>query len=72
MPVKYKMDVLKALKDAGYSTYRIQKEKILGQRTLQRIRKGKDISFEVLGRLCELLQCQPADILEYVEEDNSQ
>ncbi|MBR1555183.1 MAG: helix-turn-helix domain-containing protein [Oscillospiraceae bacterium] len=72
MPVRYKIDVLKSLKDAGYNTSRLRKEKIIGERTLQRIREGKDISFEVLGRLCELLQCQPADILEYVEEDNYQ
>ena len=72
MPVRYKIDVLKSLKDAGYNTSRLRKEKIIGERTLQRIREGKDISFEVLGRLCELLQCQPADILEYVEEDNNQ
>ena len=72
MPVRYKIDVLKSLKDAGYNTSRLRKQKIIGERTLQRIREGKDISFEVLGRLCELLQCQPADILEYVEEDNYQ
>ena len=72
MPVRYKIDVLKSLKDAGYNTSRLRKEKIIGERTLQRIREGKDISFEVLGRLCELLQCQPADILEYVEEDTNQ
>ena len=72
MPVKYKIDVLKALKEAGYSTYRIQKEKILSQRTLQNIREEKSISHEVLGRLCELLNCQPGDILEYIKEDNNQ
>jgi len=33
--------------------------------------KGKAIRFSTLSKLCEVLGCQPGDILEYVEgEDN--
>ena len=35
MPFKYKIDVIAALKRAGYSTYRIRKEKIFSEGTLQ-------------------------------------
>ncbi|MBR1528079.1 MAG: helix-turn-helix domain-containing protein [Oscillospiraceae bacterium] len=72
MPVRYKIDVLKALKEAGYNTNRLRQEKILSERTMQNFREGKSVSHEVLGRLCELLNCQPGDILEYVKEDNNQ
>ena len=67
MPIKYKIDVLAALKAAGYNTNRIRKEKLLSESTLQRLRKGELINGENLGKLCELLDCQPGDILEYVE-----
>ena len=30
--------------------------------------KGKAIRFSTLGALCRILECQPADILEYVPD----
>ena len=69
MPIKYKIDVLAALKAAGYSTYKLRKEKILAESTLQQFRNGDIVSNENLSRVCELLRCQPGDILEYVPEE---
>ena len=67
--IKYKIDVLAELKKAGYSTYRIRKEKLFGEREIQEIRQGKVIcNINMLSKLCELLQCQPADIIEYQPE----
>lgn len=69
MPVAYKIDVLGALKDAGYTTYRLRNEKIFGQAIIQKFRTGNtDLTIQVIARLCGLLHCQPADILEYTEE----
>lgn len=64
MPVKYKVDVLAALKAAGYSTYKLRKEKLLGESVLQQIRNGTLVSWSNLGRICELLHCQPGNIIE--------
>ena len=33
--------------------------------------KAKAIRFSTLEAICEILECQPSDILEYVKEDNS-
>lgn len=71
MPIKYKIDVLAALKEAGYNTSRIKKEKIIGEATMQRLRHKQSVSYEVLAKLCKLLNCQIGDILEYVPEDFS-
>lgn len=68
MPIGYKIDVLAALKDAGYSTYRIRKEKIFGEATVQKFRNAELVSLENIATLCKLLNCQPGDIMEYVEE----
>ena len=38
MPIQYKIDVIAALKEAGYNTTRIRKEKIMGEAMLQKIR----------------------------------
>lgn len=69
MPIRYKTDILEALKTKGYSTYRIRKEKLLAESTVQAFRKGELVSLDNIARICELLGCQPGDILEYREEE---
>ena len=69
MGMKYKIDIIAALKDAGYNTNRIRKEKIMGEAMLQKIRSGQMVSWATMETLCELLNCQPADLIEYVKED---
>ncbi|MBQ6987139.1 MAG: helix-turn-helix domain-containing protein [Oscillibacter sp.] len=71
MSIVYKINVLAALKKAGYNTYKIQQEKLFSQATLQALREGRMISLRSLNRICYLLKCQPGDILEYVP-DNKQ
>lgn len=65
--LKYKMDVLPALKEMGYSSARLRKEKIMGENAIQSLRERKPISWANIDKLCELLQCQPGDILEYYD-----
>ena len=69
MPIKYKIDVMQALKDVGYNTNRIRQEKIMGQATLQQLRESKLVSWKTIDTICTLLKCQPGDILEYVESE---
>lgn len=70
--IRYRLDVLEALKTAGWSTYRLgsKGEKVIGERTIQVLREGRPVSFEILARLCRLLHCQPGDILEYVPDED--
>ncbi len=67
--IKYKIDVLEALKNKGYSTYKIRKDKILNEATLQKLRSGKYINMENLDKLCILLDCQPGDLLEFIPDN---
>ena len=68
MPIVYKFDVIQALKDKGYNTNRLRKEKLLAEGVIQSLREGNAISFVNLDKLCKLLDCQPGDIIEYVED----
>lgn len=68
MPIKYKIDLLPALKNAGYNTTRLRREKILSESTIQALRTGKMVSIENISRICAMLNCQPGDILEYADE----
>lgn len=65
MAIVYKVNILEKLKTAGYSTYKLRQEKILGERTIQQLRDGVPVSWENINRLCALLSCQPGDLIEY-------
>jgi putative transcriptional regulator len=67
--IKYKIDVLRALKNAGFTTYRLRKDKILGEATIQKLRNFELVSWENINTICRLLSCQPGDILEYVKDE---
>jgi len=64
--IQYKINILQALKDAGYTTYRLQKEKLLSASTVQKIRTGDTtLTIENLNVICDMLECQPGDLLEW-------
>lgn len=69
MPIKYKIDILEALKNIEYSQNRIRNEKLIGQATLTQLRHGELVSWKTIETICKLLNCQPGDILEYTPED---
>lgn len=68
MSMRYKVDLLAVLKEAGYNTNRIRKDKIMGEAMLQKIRNGQMVSWSVLETICDLLNCQPGDLIEYVKD----
>lgn len=69
MPLQYKIDVLAALKEKGFSTYRLRKDKIFGERVIQQLRNQEPVSWEVLGRLCSLLGCDIGEIITNIPQD---
>ena len=65
--LRYKIDVLAELKEKGYTTYKINKDKLLSNSTVQKLRRGTMVSSQNIDTLCEMLCCQPGDIIEYVK-----
>ena len=71
MPIVYEK-LFEKLKENGFSTYRIRKEKLIGQATLTALKNGTGgLDAKTLARLCEVLHCQPGDLMEYRPEDNA-
>ena len=72
MGLKWKIDVLQALKDKGITTYSLRKvlakDTSLSESTIQKLRQGEGVSWDNIERLCKLLDCQPADLMEYVPD----
>lgn len=66
---RYKIDVMKALSERGYTSTRMRREKILSEATMQNLRKGKGITTDTINIICIILRCQPSDIIEIVPTD---
>lgn len=67
MPIVYDK-LLKLLDEKGITSYTVKKDNIIGQATFKKIKQGGDIDTRTIAKLCELLNCQPGDIIEYVDE----
>lgn len=70
--LKYKIDILEKLKENGYNTNRIRKEKIFSGTVMKMIYDGEIIGNKVLDRVCGILNLQPGDILEYVPDTEAE
>jgi putative transcriptional regulator len=70
MPIKYS-GLFDLMKEKGFTTYKIRREHIFGQATLQRLRRNEPVSTETIATLCKILDCQPGDIMEYKNDGKS-
>ena len=62
--------LLMLLEENGYTSYRIRQEKLMGQGTLTAIKNGTGgLDAKTLNRLCKVLNCQPGDLMEYVDDE---
>ena len=69
MANRLKADILAALKEAGYTTYKLRQEKLLGERAIQKLRTGDLPSWNELNTICRLLDKQVGDLVEYVPDE---
>ncbi len=61
------------LEALGRTFYWLAKETGISHTTLWRLKKGKalGINFETLEKMCQVLSCQPGDLLTFVNETQS-
>lgn len=64
----YKINVLETLKESGYTTTRLRKEKLLGENAIQSLRHNEMIGLIALEKICAMLDMQPGNIIKYVED----
>lgn len=65
MPVYARPETMDLLKERGYSSYRLREEKILTPKTMQKIRKGDQLTMHELDVICDLIQVQPNKVVEW-------
>ncbi|MBM6811115.1 helix-turn-helix transcriptional regulator [Faecalitalea cylindroides] len=60
----------KLLIDKKMSASELRKEASIAPNTLTKMRKEQEVSLSVLGRICDSLQCDFKDIIEYKPNKN--
>ena len=68
--IHYKIDVVKELSRAGYTSPVLREKKLISQATLQNIREGKNINTSTLNIICLLLRKRVEDIIEVIPTDD--
>ena len=68
MPISYRK-LFSLLEEKGWTTYRIRKEKLIGQGTLTALKNGTGgLDSKTIARICKVLNCQPGDIMEFIPD----
>jgi putative transcriptional regulator len=68
MPIVVNLDVMMAKRKMSLNELSEKVELTLSNLSILKKGKAKAIRFSTLEAICKALNCQPADILEYVEE----
>lgn len=68
MAIKINLDVVMAQRKIGLTELAGEVDLTLANLSILKNNKAKAIRFSTLGAICKALDCQPGDIIEYVEE----
>jgi putative transcriptional regulator len=71
MPIIVNLDVMMARRKMSLNELSDKVGLTLSNLSVLKTGKAKAIRFSTLEAICEVLNCQPADILEYVKENKS-
>lgn len=65
MPITFN-GLFRKLESENMSIYRLKTDKVVGNATLDKLRKGEgNIDTRSIERLCRYFDCQPGELMEY-------
>ncbi len=69
MPIIINLDVVMAKRKMGLGELAAKVDITLANLSILKNNKARAVRFSTLEAICRALDCQPGDILEYVEDD---
>ena len=72
MPIVVNLDVMMAKRKKGVTELAKEVDITMANLSILKNNKAKAIRFSTLEAICKALNCQPGDILEYVEGTNEE
>lgn len=71
MAIRINLDVMMAKRKIGLTELAKEVDITLANLSILKNGKAKAVRLETLNAICKALQCQPGDILEYIEEEET-
>lgn len=71
MAIRMNLDVVMAKRKIGLTELSREVDITMANLSILKNNKAKAVRFTTLGALCKALHCQPGDLMEYVEEEES-
>lgn len=68
MPIRLNLDQMMAKRDISLTELAARVDLTLANLSILKTNKAKAVRFSTLEALCRELQCQPGDLLEFVDE----
>ncbi len=72
MAIRINLDVMMAKRKKGLTELAKEVDITLANLSILKNGKAKAVRLETLNAICKALDCQPGDILEYVEEEDEE
>ena len=72
MAIRINLDVMMARRKISLTELAKEVDITLANLSILKNGKAKAVRLETLNAICKALQCQPGDILEYVEEEKNE
>lgn len=72
MAIRINLDVMMAKRKKGLTELAGEIDITLANLSILKNNKAKAVRFSTLDAICKALNCQPGDILEYVEEEEEE
>lgn len=72
MAIRINLDVVMAQRKKGLTELAGEVDITLANLSILKNNKAKAVRFSTLDAICKALNCQPGDIIEYVEEEESE
>ena len=72
MAIRINLDVMMAKRKIGLTELAKEVDITLANLSILKNGKAKAVRLETLNAICKALQCQPGDILEYVEDEEEE
>jgi putative transcriptional regulator len=69
MPIVVNLDVMMAKRKMSLNELSVKVDLTLANLSILKTGKAKAVRFSTLDAICKALQCQPGDILEYVNSN---
>ncbi len=72
MPILINLDVMMAKRKIGLGELAARVDITLANLSILKNNKARAVRFSTLEAICEALDCQPGDIIEYVKKDKAE